>query len=322
LFAALAPSASLILLGDPNQLESVGAGYVFGDLCAVRTGGRGRTAGFVADYRALRGKIEDSDPEATALDDCVIELQRSYRFAQGTPFERIAKAVRNGDADSFFAAFADSEQATIVEPPASAEGVVALASSSIEAYGTAPNLTEAFHALSRFRILCALREGPLGAGAINTAVSRKLGLTAHNTRSVCYHRRALLITENNYSARLFNGDVGICWTENGRTNAYFLEAKGKIRELAAPKLVHCESAWAMTVHKSQGSEFEQVVLVLPNATSPILSRELLYTGITRAKSRLTIVAEDATLRRALSLNATRASGLRDRILRGAMTDSC
>jgi exodeoxyribonuclease V alpha subunit len=73
----------------------------------------------------------------------------------------------------------------------------------------------------------------------------------------------------------------------------------------------------MTVHKSQGSEFEQVVLVLPNATSPILSRELLYTGITRAKSRLTIVAEDATLRRALSLNATRASGLRDRILRGA-----
>jgi exodeoxyribonuclease V alpha subunit len=313
LFAALAPDTSLILLGDPNQLESVGAGYVFGDICTARTGDRGRTAGFVSGYRKMGGSIPDPDPAATPLDDCVVELERSYRFAEGTPFARIASAVRNGENDAFFAAFADSDDASIVAPPSSAENLLALASTGIRAYAEARNLEQAFEALACFRILCAVREGPLGTFAVNTAVARSLGLGMRSFDSVCYHRRALLVTANNYSTRLFNGDVGICWTHDGRTNAHFREAGGTVREIVATKLPRCESAWAMTVHKSQGSEFDEVVLVLPNATSPVLSRELLYTGITRAKSRLTIVAADATVRRALSLTATRASGLGDRL---------
>lgn len=315
LLAALRPDAALILLGDSHQLESVGAGSVFGDICSVRAAGSDkRSADMNRIYEDLGGKAAGIDPDATAPEDCIVELRRSYRFDEGTPFAAIAESIRTGNAEAFFRAFG-SDAAAIVAPPDSAAAVAALAADGLDAYARASSLEEAFAALDRFRILCALREGPLSATAINEAVVRRLRLVMPGPNSVCYDRRALLVTANNYSANLFNGDIGVCWNENGETTARFPDSDGNTRKVATSKLPPCESAWAMTVHKSQGSEFEDVVLVLPDATSPILSRELLYTGITRAKSRIVVVAEERTLRAALSLEARRASGLGERLVR-------
>jgi exodeoxyribonuclease V alpha subunit len=314
LLEALRPDAALLLLGDAHQLESVGAGSVFGDICSVRASdSRQRSADFCRTYEALGGKPAGAAADATAPEDCIVELCRSYRFDEGTPFAALADSIRTGDAEAFFRAF-EGDAAEIVAPPDSTAAVVALASDGLDAYAGAQELAEAFAALDRFRILCALREGPLGAIAINEAVARRLRLVMPGPNSVCYDRRALLVTANNYSVKLFNGDVGICWSEDGETTARFPSADGGMRKVATSKLPPCESAWAMTVHKSQGSEFDDVVLVLPDATSPILSRELLYTGITRAKSRIVVVAEERTLRAALSLNARRASGLGERLV--------
>jgi exodeoxyribonuclease V alpha subunit len=312
LLAALRPDAALILLGDSHQLESVGAGSVFGDICSVRAGDEKRSADFNRTYETLGGKPAGETPNANPPDDCIVELRRSYRFDEGTPFAAIAESIRAGDAESFFAAF-DGDAATIIAPPHSAATIVESAPEGLEAYANARELEDAFAALDRFRFLCALREGPLGATAINEAVVRRLGLLAPGPNSVCYDRRALMVTANSYSAKLFNGDVGICWTEGGETTACFANPGGGTRKIATSKLPPCESAWAMTVHKSQGSEFDDVVLVLPDVTSPILSRELLYTGTTRAKSRIIVVADEATLRAALSREAGRASGLGERL---------
>ncbi len=126
-----------------------------------------------------------------------------------------------------------------------------------------------------------------------------------------YHGRPIIITRNNYPTRLFNGDLGIAWEENSRLNIYFLNARGELRPINPGRLPAHESAYALTVHKAQGSEFDRVRVMLPSQMAPVLTRELVYTGITRARSEVALMAPKEILAAAIEVKTSRASGLRD-----------
>jgi exodeoxyribonuclease V alpha subunit len=168
-------------------------------------------------------------------------------------------------------------------------------------------------ALSRFRVLCALRDGDAGVRGLNATVERWLqrrgiGVTGW------YHHRPVLITQNDPATQLFNGDVGTTFVVDGEPLVYFEGPNGP-RAIAPARLPAHETAWAMTVHKAQGSEFDHVLIVLPDVDTRLLTRELLYTAITRARQTVHLVASDTTLRLMVSRSVARSSGLVERLRR-------
>jgi exodeoxyribonuclease V alpha subunit len=174
---------------------------------------------------------------------------------------------------------------------------------------------EALLSLDRFRILCALREGPFGVAAVNALVERILrrrGLIRPAAR--WYAGQPVMITRNDYSLRLFNGDVGVVLPDReagGELRAFFRNPDGALRSLPPARLPEHETVWAATVHKSQGSEFDRVLLVLPDRDAPVLTRELLYTAVTRARERVEICGREEIFAAACSRRIARSSGLRD-----------
>jgi exodeoxyribonuclease V alpha subunit len=167
-------------------------------------------------------------------------------------------------------------------------------------------------------VLCALRRGPDGAWAWNAAIEARLtrAVPGFRTDRTWYVGRPILVTENDYGVRLYNGDVGVVLADPDqpeRRVAAFPTADGSVRMLGTARLPACETTFAMTIHKSQGSQFAHAVVVLPAVSSPVLSRELLYTAVTRASERTTLLATDATVREALSRPVQRASGLQRRL---------
>ncbi|MBN2125552.1 MAG: ATP-binding domain-containing protein, partial [Deltaproteobacteria bacterium] len=175
---------------------------------------------------------------------------------------------------------------------------------------------ESFRILDGFRILCALREGPWGVAAFNVLVERilrKEGLIG-SEKGPWYAGRPILVTRNDYSLHLFNGDVGVLLPDpasQGELRAHFPGPGGILRRFHPARLPEHETVYAMTVHKSQGSEFARVLLVLPDRDSPVLTRELLYTGITRARERVEIRGKKEVFQVAVSRGIERRSGLRD-----------
>ena len=172
----------------------------------------------------------------------------------------------------------------------------------------------ALSALASFRILCALREGPFGVAGLNQAtedILEEAGLI--RPQSPWYARRPIMITRNDYNLKLFNGDIGLLLPEgdSGEPRAFFLGPDNTLRKFLPLRLPEHETAYAMTVHKSQGSEFDRVLLILPERESPVLSRELLYTGITRARTRVELWFEEKVFRAALARRVIRTSGLCD-----------
>ncbi|RMF57304.1 MAG: exodeoxyribonuclease V subunit alpha, partial [Calditrichaeota bacterium] len=174
---------------------------------------------------------------------------------------------------------------------------------------------ELFRRLEQFRVLCAVREGPQGVKAVNAAVEqslkRKLGLRHEDE---WYPGKPILITQNDYSLNLFNGDVGLVLPDpenSDELRAHFMSQDGGPRRLRPFRLPEHETAYAMTVHKSQGSEFARVLLLLPAKDTPLLTRELIYTGITRAAEAVQICGDEAVFKAAVARRIRRTSGLRD-----------
>jgi len=313
---ALPPRARLILLGDKDQLASVEAGAVLGDLCA---GAEGFGAAFRERLERVCGQALPAGPElASPLADCVISLRHSYRFAGGGGIGRLAQAINRADG---------AECRRLLEEGASAE--VALADprrpAALYAADRYADYLQRLHAgvdpaalferFQVFRCLCALREGPTGVAGLNQAIEQELerrGLI--DPRHRWYAGRPLMITRNDYNLRLFNGDVGLVLPDpaaDGRLAAWFPSADGGWRPLLPSRLPTHESGYAMTVHKSQGSEFDQVLLVLPERDSPLLTRELLYTAVTRARQGLRLHGDAAVLPEMVRRPTQRGSGLTD-----------
>jgi len=347
LLEALPPGARLILLGDKDQLASVEAGAVLGDLCSGAQAGHysAATAAFAlaATGRALPDEMLAL--EGTQLAQQTVMLRESHRF--GGPIGQLALASNAGDAKAATALLREDREGQVLRwvNASSAQAVLPLAlqgqlgAEGAECgYGLYLGLlpqrpvnaeraafdrwvVAVLTAFERFRLLCAVREGDWGAAGLNATVERALqaaGLL--NKTGEWYEGRPIMVTRNDASLGVFNGDIGIVlkpWSAGGSgtgaasLRAYFLDGTA-LRSVAVSRLADVETAFAMTVHKSQGSEFEHTVLVLPDQASQTLSRELVYTGITRARKAFTLVTGRAqSFDQALGRRTRRASGLLD-----------
>ena len=306
----------IVLLGDKDQLASVETGFVFGDLCAAAAEG-GYSSRFAELFRRLSGgELAGGDAMPAAgglLDDAAVELRVSYRFADQPGIGDLSAAIRAQDARRALAALDDPDRDEVkrLDPPAVQERALSPIAAALDDYLGADSPATALRRLGRFRILCARRRGDWGIERMNAVVERHLDRSHHPVGERWYPGRPILVTANDYQVRLFNGDLGVCWLEDGRLWAFFPGPGDRPRRLPLAKLPPHDTAWAMTVHKSQGSEFDAVLLVLGDADAPGLSRELLYTGITRARRRVVLVATADVVRAATRRGSRRASGLVD-----------
>jgi exodeoxyribonuclease V alpha subunit len=178
---------------------------------------------------------------------------------------------------------------------------------------------EALAALARFRILCALREGPFGVAGLNQLTEEMLDAAGLiKALGSWYAHRPIMIMRNDYNLKLFNGDIGVILPDSmgGEPRAFFAGPENEVRKFLPLRLPEHQTAYALTVHKSQGSEFDRVLLVLPDRESPVLCRELLYTGITRARKSVELWYEEKVFRAALSRRVSRTSGLREALAGG------
>lgn len=335
LLQALPPGARLVLLGDRDQLASVEAGAVMGELCAGPGSGSGPTGYAPATVhwvQALSGQVLPADPEAPedGLAQQTVVLRQSRRFAG--PIGQLALAVNRGDGAAALAALqAPGGEALALLAPREPGAVARLAvqgrggaaagyAAALQSLRQRPAAAEAFEPwaaellrqFDRCRVLCALREGPWGVAGLNAAIEAALvqqGLLLR--RGEWYEGRPVMVTRNEPALGVFNGDIGLVLAPpgGGPLRAWFLEGQ-TLRSVAISRLADVETAFAMTVHKSQGSEFAHVLLVLPPDDNPVLTRELVYTGITRAKAAFTLLAAEPTRLLAACARLTRRlSGL-------------
>lgn len=318
---ALRQDTRLILLGDRDQLASVEAGAVLGDIC-----NSGGIHGFSVPFAELAAELAGDRLPVQAsigpLGDAVVLLRKSYRFASSSGIGRVGALVNAGDGAGALAALQDRQLPDISmmrtpQPAALGEALAELIVGGYAAYLKESLPEEAFARFGRFRILCAMRGGPYGVESVNRLVQERLakaGLIRPDGR--WYAGEPVMITCNDYNLGLFNGDVGLILPdpESGdELRAYFPSGTGSMRKVLPLRLPEHESAFAMTVHKSQGSEFDRVLLILPDRDAPLLTRELLYTAITRAKKSVEVMGTDELFLTAVKRRIIRRSGLRERL---------
>jgi exodeoxyribonuclease V alpha subunit len=324
LLKALAPDARLLLLGDYNQLASVAPGSVLGDI--YRAGSCERySAEFLRGFAAAEQSLPDEavvQQDAGVLDDCLHELTTNYRFSSESGIARLSRSVTSGDADAALC-FLETSGAQGIGWSAlpAAEALAAALHTNIcsgfRKYLCCADPLEALMLFDRFRIMCALREGPFGVHALNALVEAALVSKGLITKAgAWYHGRPIMITRNDYQLRLNNGDIGIALLreKDEMLRVCFADAQHGLREFSPDQMSACESAYAITVHKAQGAEFERALLLLPDRMSPLLTRELIYTGLTRVRSRIDVWADTAVLRAAIINRIERSSGLFDALL--------
>jgi exodeoxyribonuclease V alpha subunit len=319
---SLKRDSRLILLGDRDQLASVEAGAVLGDIC----GGRGNecfSPEFSAFFAGMTGVPLPAEPHGgpvSGLADSLVILKKNYRFGSDSGIGKLAAAVNAGAGGAVVellkgAGYADISLRSLPEP----EGLLrAMAEAVIGGYApclVAETPAAALKCLDQFRLLCVLRRGPYGVAGINALVEEILaskGLI--DPRNAWYHGRPVMITVNDRNLKLFNGDVGVVFHDRGAGGGpriWFPDPEGGVRDISPVRLPAHETVYAMTVHKSQGSEFGRILMLLPNRESAIMTRELIYTGITRAKTAVEIWGSEKLLKSSVSMTIDRKSGLRD-----------
>ncbi len=328
LIQAVPDNARLILIGDKDQLASVEAGSVLGDICD-RDVMHGFSVSFMDRIKELTGQNIDQMVQASdrgpRLQDSIVVLQKSYRFAAGSGIGGLSRAVNLADADRVFAILDDSDEKSLNWQPLKAnEDLIETLSQQIvsgyQSYLKTKDPADALQRLQRFKILCALNIGPLGVQAVNQLAEQVLSRqnliqVDPMAKNPWYAGRPVLITRNNYQLGLFNGDIGITMPAAGAKDkelfVYFPQDKGSVRRFQTYQLPEHETVYAMTVHKSQGSEFDEVLLILPDKDFSILTRELIYTALTRARKKIRIWGNRSIIHNAIARKIERTSGLRD-----------
>ncbi len=293
LVIAMRQDARLILVGDRHQLASVEAGSVLADVCE-------------------------------GASDSLIILRKNYRFKDKSGLNVAGKLVNSGEGAKAAGllkndTFPDFTWRDVPKPDAIRKALAALTLQAFGPYFASQNAAEALKFFDTFRVLCALRHGAYGVIAINSMIE---GILEENnlidSRNRWYHGRPVMITSNDYNLKLFNGDVGITFPDHGSGGSlrvFFPAHDGGLRNFSPVRLPAHETVYAMTIHKSQGSEFDGILMLLPPQDSQILTRELIYTGITRAKKEAQIWADESVFVNAVSRRTDRKSGLRDRLLK-------
>ncbi len=326
LLDALPPSATLILLGDKDQLASVEAGAVLGDLCHNAQAGA-YSSDTQAYVREASGEEVPDDYLGSGgpLAQQTVMLRHSRRF--GGPIGQLALAVNAGDGARAEEVLRAGEGGVRWIDHAQPHNLLQLAQSGygpcLELLLAGPQgkhedwVRQVLLRFESFRILCAVRDGEWGVSGLNDAIAQRLESARLLRRGgEWYVGRPVMVTRNDYGTKVFNGDIGLTLADPerpGSLRVYFLEGD-TVRSVLATRLRNVETAFAMTVHKSQGSEFRHTVLALPRERSAILTRELVYTGITRASEVFTLVTPAGeVLLDAIGRRTHRTSGLRDMI---------
>ncbi|TXH69303.1 MAG: exodeoxyribonuclease V subunit alpha [Lysobacteraceae bacterium] len=301
LFAAAPTQATLVLLGDPDQLPAVEAGDVLGELC--------RAAGDGLTLSAVDAPVTDT--HAHPLAGTRVHLLQAWRQAEAGALRDLAEALREGDRDAVFDRLREEDAALQWQHGDIAALTEILRARTLphwQAIADAADPAMALEAASRLRVLTALRRGPFGAEHWNAWYAIELG-----AREPFFHGRLIAIAANSPSHGLYNGDLGVVWRESrGEAAVWFRTAEG-LRPWRCGQLPAHASAFATTVHKAQGSEFDETILILPDADTRVLSRELLYTALTRARRQVLLWSHPATLERALARRTWRDSGLETRL---------
>jgi exodeoxyribonuclease V alpha subunit len=340
LLQAMPPGAKLILLGDKDQLASVEAGAVLGDLCRDALTGHydletARYAQAVAG-QILPKEFLTTDSQTTPLAQQTVMLRQSRRF--GGLIGQLALAVNGGNCELAQTLITRDTTAVLqasYHPTVAAvldlavhgrPGAAACYADYLRLISTRPAdslinvsshetwVKSVLVAFDRFRILCAVHDGDWGTRSLNQSVQIALADAGHlKPRGEWFAGRPVMVTRNDPELGVFNGDVGVALPGTGGFTAlrvYLLDGD-KLRSVGVSRLAHVETAFAMTVHKSQGSEFLHTALVLPQGGAKVLTRELVYTGITRARENFTLIeGQDGLLTRAIERQSQRASGLR------------
>ncbi len=284
LVSALKLNARLILLGDKDQLASVETGTVLADL-------------------------------TNALPQYTQELKVSYRFSGH--IKTFAQAINDQEATVAWEILEKNYAEVCFLKENLIDYIVNKQVSYLRLISENADFTECYAAFNAFQVLCATRQGLYSVDDINFRVTQALiEQRLIKNSGDWYSGRPIMITQNDAVLQLYNGDIGICLADaenRGQLMVFFLHADGVVRKYLPARLPYCETVFAMTIHKSQGSEFEEVLLVLPEVMNPILTKELIYTGITRAKKTLKMISNKEVFLQTIERKIERFSGLADRI---------
>lgn len=319
LLDALLDDTRLILLGDKDQLASVEAGSVLGDVCSINQNQFSEQA--VSWLNQLELNIPESyikeDPKP--LTDHITLLTKSYRFGPDSGIARLADAVNAGRVEKATNTLESDDFADVslvsIEMQSDLETI--LRQHIVEYFRDivqGNSVKQSLKAFNRLRILSPHRKGPRGVAFLNQYVEKILqdeGLIPKYER--WYHGRPVIIDVNDYSLRLHNGDTGICLLDDDGTKKVYFRDEDSIRGIAPGRLPDHDTAFALTVHKSQGSEFEEVLFVLPHKPSKVLNCELIYTATTRARTKISVLGERKILHQGVEKQLQRSSGLKPRV---------
>lgn len=319
LFDAIRPDARIILVGDKDQLASVEAGSAFRDIC---------TPGFElgvsvslaeAFAKSTGEKLDGTSTEQAPIHSVVVELRRNYRFTPGAGIGELSSAVNRGDAVDAIAVLKSGGSIRWRPTPSLKNFERELRERVFPRFERLLRLSDpavALKQLAEFAVLCALRRGPLGAETVNALLEGMLRETGLIEGAGRYHAgEPIIIVRNDYNVGLFNGDLGIVLPDaiTGELRVFFRGEEDEVLNFAPGRLPAHEPAFALTVHKSQGSEFRDALVILPERHAPVLTRELLYTGITRVRETVEVWASEEILRQTIERKIARSSGLRDRL---------
>ena len=320
LMGAIPSNKQIILLGDKNQLASVEAGSIFGDICQTEENSnvyQDKTLDFINQFSKENLAENYKIRKYQLLSEHIVELKKSFRFSAQRGIGKLSKAVLEGSLDAtslndiltknkaeilFFNQYKSKDFETFFE--------------LYKDYIIESNPEEAIKKLNETRVLCATHKGEWGVESVNQKAEWHLKQKGLITPQYgFYHNQPILITKNNYYLGVFNGDVGLIRKDKtGNLQAYFESDSGSIRTINPNFISEYKTVFAMTIHKSQGSEFNQIALILPEQDdASILSRELVYTGMTRAKQKLWLFSKEEVIIKASSKPILRASGITDRL---------
>lgn len=320
LLSALKEGCRVILLGDKDQLTAVETGNVLGDLTSMKNINH-FSAEFCEVYSSVLGEsFSQVDNEATILTDSVVKLEHSRRFTADSAIGRLASLVNDADESTTFEdlslAFNFKEEVSLEPVPESFIEAIK-AQNFFREYkdllkSQSDDLArEVLQKLDEFRILCPTRSGELGSEYLNEQISKEV--FSEPIDQSLYHGRCIMILQNNKELELYNGDVGVILVQDEIPRAYFQASDGKLRSFKPTILPNYETAFAMTIHKSQGSEYDKVLIPIASKDSRILSKELLYTGITRAKKSVKVYSDLRTVLKMSQRKTERFSGLLERL---------
>lgn len=320
LLAALPRTSRLIMLGDRDQLASVEAGSVLGDLCHFMEAG---ISPALADYLKQVTGVELGNlinPSAPQIADNLVMLRKSYRFDAHSGIGQLAGAVNDGQSsraiEVFGSGFDDIDWRVLssLAYQQAIDDAVESYSGYLQALHQGKALEQVFQLFHRFQLLVAVREGSFGIAGLNQTLQRALnhrGLL--DKASGWCPGLPIMIEANDHEQQIYNGDIGILVLDESERLMVVLETASGLRWMLPSRLPDHSAVFAMTVHKSQGSEFQKVLMLLPPNGGGVVSRELLYTGITRAKNHFSLLADQVSLERACQLRTARRSGLASRL---------